>query len=283
MGNCGVRESSQAWMWLCPLISVFMAVFMGYAFGLSWWTALLMGALLACPIYAAWTYLISQRPLPVPLGPAPITGGTNFNWVAPWYDAWCSAFGLGKGFRKWILALVELNEGDRVLDVGCGNGVLTHRLAGIVGSSGAAWGIDPAPDMIRAAMQAPGQARPAAHFELAAIEALPFEDGSFDAAVISLVLHHLPQDLKTAGLKEVCRVLKPGGRLFVVEPDRPDHWFWRALLWPGRFYQRFKSHLEGRTPQLLANAGFSAIAVLGHWHHSITFWRASKSEVSRDL
>jgi ubiquinone/menaquinone biosynthesis C-methylase UbiE len=54
-------------------------------------------------------------------------------------------------------------------------------------------------------------------FRVAPIEHLPFDDGEFDAALSSLMLHHLPDDLKDRGLAEVRRVLKPGGRLVVVD------------------------------------------------------------------
>jgi demethylmenaquinone methyltransferase/2-methoxy-6-polyprenyl-1,4-benzoquinol methylase/phosphoethanolamine N-methyltransferase len=277
MGTAEPKQSIYSWTWLCPLASLLMAAGIGYLFGLSWWTTLLIGVMLACPVMAMWSYLFGERPLPVPLGPVPATRGTNFNWIAPWYDGWCSVFGLGKGFRSWTLSLAEFMPGDYVLDVGCGNGVLTHRIADIVGPEGEAWGIDPAPDMIRIAMQRRGRTANAAHFKLAAIEALPFEDGTFDVALISLVLHHLPTDVKLAGLREVHRVLKAGGRLLVVEPDRPDHWLLRAVMWPARFYKRLKAHLDGRTALILQNSGFGPVTVIGRWKHSVTFWRTQKT------
>ena len=282
MTDGGLKRRANLSWWLCPLISASLAVSIGRFFGLRWWPALLIAAMLVCPVTAVWTYLLGERPLPLPLGPVPITRGTNFNWLAPWYDGWCSLFALGRPFRDWTLALARLMPGERVLDVGCGNGVLTHRIAKIVGPSGAAWGIDPAPDMIRIAIQTASRTSVPAQFKLAAVEALPFEDASFDVAVISLVLHHLPSDLKMKGLNEVQRVLRPGGRLLVVEPDRPDHWVWRILLWPGRFYQRLKAHLSGRTAGILQDAGFESVAVLGRWKHFIAFWSAQKCVPAKD-
>ena len=277
MGNGELKQSVSPWVWLCPLASLSLAMGVGHFFGLSWWSALLIGMMLACPVTAVWAYLVGDRPLPIPLGPAPITRGTNFNWIAPWYDGWCSIFGLGKSFRNWTLSLARFMPGDHVLDVGCGNGVVTHRIADLVGPAGEAWGIDPAPDMIRMAMQRRGRTANAAHFKLAAIETLPFQDASFDVVFVSLVLHHLPVEVKVIGLREVLRVLKPGGRLLVVEPDRPDHWLWRAVFWPGRFYKRLKDHLEGRTSQMLQQAGFGLVTTLGRWRHKVTFWRAEKT------
>ena len=60
-----------------------------------------------------------------------------------------------------------------------------------------------------------------AEYQVASAESLPFEDGSFDVAVSRLVLHHLPGDLKLRALREMRRVLRPGGRLLVADMASP--------------------------------------------------------------
>ncbi|MCJ2134754.1 class I SAM-dependent methyltransferase [Methylobacterium sp. J-026] len=97
----------------------------------------------------------------------------------------------------------------RILDIGCGGGTLAKRLT----EDGAAvTGIDPG----AAALAAARAAVPAARFEAATGEALPFPDASFDGAVLLNALHHVPDP--AAALVEAARVLAPGGRLVVVEP-----------------------------------------------------------------
>ena len=90
--------------WLCPLVSLAIAVGVALLFGLTFWTIFLIALFLTCPIMAVWTYIMGQRPLPIPLDPTPVTRGMTLNWIAPWYDSiWCPAFGLGSGFAtaRW--------------------------------------------------------------------------------------------------------------------------------------------------------------------------------------
>jgi ubiquinone/menaquinone biosynthesis C-methylase UbiE len=111
-------------------------------------------------------------------------------------------------------ALVErlgLQQGSRVLDVGCGTGRLAHWIAERVGPGGAVTGIEPSAERVQLARSHGG----AVKFEVGQAEDLSaFEDASFDAVCMSAVFHWVAD--KAKALAEVRRVLRPGGRLGVT-------------------------------------------------------------------
>ncbi len=153
---------------------------------------------------------------------APATSGRTISW-ARYYDACVALTTLGRAraIRRETADLARIAPGDVVLDVGCGTGDLTLVAAERAGVAGRVHGIDAAPEMIAVARRKATRAGRAIDFQVAAVERLPFPDATFDVALSSLMMHHLPDDLKRRGLGEIRRVLKPSGRLLVVDFRRP--------------------------------------------------------------
>ncbi|MEU1198258.1 methyltransferase domain-containing protein [Streptomyces sp. NPDC005813] len=155
-----------------------------------------------------------------------------------------------------LAALSGARPGDRVLDVGCGTGHLTRHMAARVGPEGAVTGVDPSPPVLAYARRkrVRGRAAPCTYREGVA-ERLDFPDASFDTVVTSLMLHHLPADPRLVALREMCRVLRPGGRLLVVEFRPPRSRVGRHLVHgassPAMAHNRVDL-LDG----LVADAGF---------------------------
>ncbi|GII04354.1 class I SAM-dependent methyltransferase [Planobispora takensis] len=119
-----------------------------------------------------------------------------------------------------LAALSGVRPGDRVLDVGCGTGYLTRILAPVAGPSGQVTGVDPAESMIgHARRRAPGNCS----YQVGVGQALPVPDASVDVVVSSLAVHHMPVDARGTAVREMFRVLKPGGRLLIAEFRPPSN------------------------------------------------------------
>lgn len=123
--------------------------------------------------------------------------------------------------RRDGYTMLRVVPGSSVLDVGCGTGEACVELAGIVGSTGKVAGIDASEAMIAAARRAAKGAKHAIDLRVASIYALPFPDAAFDAVRCERVFQHL--DDPEAGLAEMMRVARPGGRLMVADPDHGQH------------------------------------------------------------
>jgi ubiquinone/menaquinone biosynthesis C-methylase UbiE len=154
---------------------------------------------------------------------APGTQGRTIRWASH-YDFVVKLLTLGREntLRRQTLQQAAIISGETVLDVGCGTGTLSLLAKTEAGDRGKVYGIDASPEMIAVARQKALQQPQAVDFQTGVIEALPFADGTFDVVLSSLMFHHLPPDLKQHGLMEIYRVLKPGGRLIVVDMTRPS-------------------------------------------------------------
>lgn len=182
--------------------------------------------------------------------------GPMDGWVARAYDR-----GVQAAFRDIFPKLVEdlldeMRSVRRALDVGCGPGQFTILIAEALPDV-EVWGIDLAPTMIELARRHASESSAAGrlHFEVADAEKLPFPDGHFDAVLSSGSIKHWPNP--SAGLREIHRVLAPGGRAFVGEMNRlapPEaiatnrarlhHWFFR-FIYP-RVFSKAMSPDEAR-------------------------------------
>jgi ubiquinone/menaquinone biosynthesis C-methylase UbiE len=139
--------------------------------------------------------------------------------AAALYDllVWFLTLGREQAFREKILRLARLEPGESVLDVGCGTGTLAIAAKRHVGPTGMVYGIDPSPEMLARADKKARKAGVEVAFKNGIAQALPFPDSHFDAALSTVMLHHLPRQGRQQCVCEMRRVLKPGGRMLAVD------------------------------------------------------------------
>jgi ubiquinone/menaquinone biosynthesis C-methylase UbiE len=116
-----------------------------------------------------------------------------------------------------LLAAAALQPGARVLDVACGTGVIARAAAERVGPTGSVTGIDVAPDMIAVAQTVPAGGAPIA-WQQADAASLPLPDESYDVGLCQMGLMFMED--RAGALRELHRVLAPGGRVVVNTPGR---------------------------------------------------------------
>ncbi|MFQ6393923.1 methyltransferase domain-containing protein [Nocardia sp. KC 131] len=119
--------------------------------------------------------------------------------------------------RRWAHEALAVQAGERALDIGSGTGSEAMAFAERVGADGEAVGIDPNSDMVALAERRAAEAGSTARYVGGSIYALPFPDGHFDAIRCERVYQHL--DDPAAATAEIARVLRPGGRVLLIDSD----------------------------------------------------------------
>lgn len=183
------------------------------------------------------------------------------------YDKFVDTFFLGRrsAVYRRLAELSGAKPGDHVLDVGCGTGYLSHPLGRIVAPVGSAGGqahqgsvvgVDASAGMLEQARRSTRS--DACEFVVGAAERLEFEDGSFDVVTSSLMLHHLPSELRAQALSEMRRVLRPGGQLLIGEFRPPStrlgRWLLASVNGPA-----MREDVRSALPGLIGEAGFADV------------------------
>ena len=213
---------------------------------------------------------------------APPTEGRTIRW-ARLYDLGTALGSLGRlsALHRRIVELAGIAAGERVLDVGCGPGRLAIVAARVAGTTVETCGIDPAPEMIALARRKAARAGVRTRFEVGVIEALPFPADHFDVVLSTLMLHHLPDDLKRRGLAEIRRVLVPGGRVLAVDfGATPGHGMGHVLCVLG--LRTGWDHAR-RLADLLGEAGFAGVETGPTGRRGLAFVRGRKPGGGRAL
>ena len=168
--------------------------------------------------------------------------------------------------RRRFLRFVGVRSRDRVLEVGCGTGVVLRDLAALVGARGAIVGVDPSRHVVTAARALCREVRTIS-VRVADGAHLPFAAGRFDAAIAVTVVLHVADPL--AMVKEMVRVTRPGGTIALQEQDfgtvavtHPDRELTDRILRGVAAHIYEEPYSGRRLPGLLRAAGLERVRLL---------------------
>jgi len=197
----------------------------------------------------------------------PKTPQAIFDRVAPYYDTFNSILSLGidRSWRRRVAAALELAPGARVLDVATGTGALAVEIVRATAGSASVTGCDINASMLAVAERRFGKAGLGVELVRCDATRLPFDDETFDAVTLAFAIDDMPD--RDACIREIRRVLKPGGKVALLELAQPDgeplRSAYRLYLKTFRLLRRFSvqgyDHLER---EILCYRGAAAIESL---------------------
>ena len=186
-------------------------------------------------------------------------------------------FGRETRFRDLMLGVANLQPGQRLLDVGCGTGTLAIAAKRQVGEAGKVTGLDASIEMIERARAKAASAGLEISFVKATAQDLPFEESQFDIVMGTLMMHHLSKPMRKAFAQEARRVLKPAGRLLLIDFARPA----RKSRWP-RLHRHGHVDMEA-VGSMLGESGFYVIDIGDVGTKNLQFVRAAPRQADLDV
>jgi demethylmenaquinone methyltransferase/2-methoxy-6-polyprenyl-1,4-benzoquinol methylase len=154
-----------------------------------------------------------------------------FNSIAPRYDLLNRLLSLGidRNWRRFAVKQIKYSEGGKILDVATGTADVALEIATATPASVTVTGVDFSQQMVELGREKVGRSQFSDRISLhvAPCEAIPFENNNFDSATIAFGIRNVVD--RICGLKEILRVLKPGGKIVILEFSNPQSKIFKAL------------------------------------------------------
>lgn len=172
------------------------------------------------------------------------------------YLRWAKVMGLTNKFYRKAIGNKSFLEPIEVLDLGCGPGPLTFALADSLPEGSRITGIDISDDQLDYARLAAAGYPYKPEFLNRSMDELDFPDNHFDLVVTSMALHETPPQVRRRTIKEVARVLRPGGEFILVDWSKPRFGLYGILWYPMlRLGEDTRDNRNNTYPSLCAAEG----------------------------
>ena len=185
----------------------------------------------------------------------------RFRMLTPLFDSVVRTTVRESTFKRALIEQAGLRAYQRVLDLGSGTGTLAV-MAKRREPRCEVTGLDADREILELARRKAARAQLDVRFDQGLADELPYDAESFDRVLSTLFFHHLTGDEKRGTLAEVARVLRPGAELHLADWTAPADPLQALLSWQVRLFDgldRTRENLAGKLPELLADAGFSAV------------------------
>jgi len=189
------------------------------------------------------------------------TPALGFRWLTRLYDPVLRATLKEEKFKALLVEQVGLQAGQRVLDLGCGTGTLTLMLARACREA-TVRGLDADSEVLKIARKKVAAADVDVELSQGMAFAPPFEAGSFDRVVSSLLFHHLRRADKQRTFSKLRELLKPGGVLHIADWGQPQNLLMRLAFLGVQLLDGFEStadNVRGALVPLMQEAGFDSV------------------------
>jgi len=202
----------------------------------------------------------------------------SFKWLTPLYDPLLKWVMREETFKRKLVRLANIRPGMKVLDLGCGTGTLTlmikraHPQAEVTG-------LDGDPQVLGIALEKSRGLN--IQWDEGLASSLPYPDSVFDRVVSSLVIHHLTTDDKRSAFKEMYRVLKPQGKVHILDFGAPHSFIPRWMTKYMRRLEETADNFDGLIPQFITEAALRSVSEAEHFitvFGPLSIWQAVKED-----
>lgn len=181
----------------------------------------------------------------------------GYEWLAPFYDPLMWLMRESK-FKHRLVEQAGIEKGYRLLDIGCGTATLTMLIKKVHPETDVT-GLDGDPEILQIARKKVTKAGLDIKLDQGMSFELPYPDSSFDRVVSSLVFHHLTRENKVRTIKEIFRVLSPGGELHLADFGKPHNALMYLISLVFRHLEETRDNIDGHLPEMFRKAGFEHV------------------------